>query len=148
MLIFEDASLKKAMTLAAFGAFVHSGQACVCGSRIFAQRSVYERVVEGMATIANAMKIGAPKEEGTMSGPLISQKQLSRVLGYLDQGKSDGAEFVTGGHRLDRKGYFIHPTVVTNRRPRPEQAVPGGDLRARRHDPAVRRRGRSRRAGQ
>jgi phenylacetaldehyde dehydrogenase len=114
VLIFEDASVKKALTLAAFGAFVHSGQACVCGSRIFAHRSVYERVVDGMATIANAMKMGGPKEDGTMSGPLISQKQLNRVLGYLDQGKSDGAELVTGGHRLDRKGYFVHPTVVTN----------------------------------
>jgi phenylacetaldehyde dehydrogenase len=114
VLIFDDASVKKALTLAAFGAFVHSGQACVCGSRIFAQRGVYERVVEGMATIANAMKMGAPKEEGTMSGPLISQKQLNRVLGYLEQGKSDGVEIVTGGHRLDRKGYFVHPTVVTN----------------------------------
>ena len=114
VLIFDDASVKKALTLAAFGAFVHSGQACVCGSRIFAQRGVYDRVVEGMATIANAMKMGGPKEEGTMSGPLISQKQLNRVLGYLEQGKSDGAELVTGGHRLDRKGYFVHPTVVTN----------------------------------
>jgi phenylacetaldehyde dehydrogenase len=114
VLIFDDASVKKALTLAAFGAFVHSGQACVCGSRIFAQRGVYDRVVEGMATIANAMKMGGPKEEGTMSGPLISQKQLTRVLGYLEQGKSDGAELVTGGHRLDRKGYFVHPTVVTN----------------------------------
>jgi phenylacetaldehyde dehydrogenase len=114
VLIFEDASVKKAVTLAAFGAFVHSGQACVCGSRIFAHRSVYDRVVEGMATIANAMKMGGPREEGTMSGPLISQKQLKRVLGYLEQGKSDGAELVTGGHRLDRKGYFVHPTVVTN----------------------------------
>ena len=114
VLIFDDASVKKALTLAAFGAFVHSGQACVCGSRIFAQHGVYDRVVEGMATIANAMKMGGPKEEGTMSGPLISQKQLTRVLGYLEQGKSDGAELVTGGHRLDRKGYFVHPTVVTN----------------------------------
>jgi len=58
--------------------------------------------------------MGGPKEEGTMSGPLISQKQLNRVLGYLEQGKSDGAEIVTGGHRLDRTGYFVHPTVVTN----------------------------------
>jgi phenylacetaldehyde dehydrogenase len=114
VLIFDDSSVKKALTLAAFGAFVHSGQACVCGSRIFAQRGVYDRVVEGMATIANAMKMGGPKEEGTMSGPLISQKQLKRVLSYLEQGKSDGAEIVTGGHRLDRKGYFVHPTVVTN----------------------------------
>jgi phenylacetaldehyde dehydrogenase len=114
VLIFDDAKLKKAIPSSAFGTFVHSGQACVCGSRILVQRGVYDQVVEGMATIANAMKMGAPKEEGTMSGPLISQKQLTRVLGYLEQGKSDGAEIVAGGHRLDRKGYFVHPTIVTN----------------------------------
>jgi aldehyde dehydrogenase (NAD+) len=114
VLIFDDAKLKKAIPLSAFGTFVHSGQACVCGSRILVQRSVYDQVVEGMAMVANAMKMGGPDEEGTMSGPLISQKQLNRVLGYLEQGKSDGAEIVTGGHRLDRKGYFVHPTVVTN----------------------------------
>jgi phenylacetaldehyde dehydrogenase len=114
VLIFDDAKLKKAIPLSAFGTFVHSGQACVCGSRILVQRGVYDQVVEGMAMVANAMKMGGPKEEGTMSGPLISQKQLKRVLGYLEQGKSDGAEIVTGGHRLDRKGYFVHPTVVTN----------------------------------
>ena len=114
VLIFDDAKLKKAIPMSAFGTFVHSGQACVCGSRILVQRGVYDQVVEGMAMVANAMKMGGPKEEGTMSGPLISQKQLTRVLGYLEQGKSDGAEIVTGGHRLDRKGYFVHPTVVTN----------------------------------
>lgn len=114
VLIFDDAKLKKAIPMSAFGTFVHSGQACVCGSRILVQRGVYDQVVEGMAMVANAMKMGGPKEEGTMSGPLISQKQLDRVLGYLEQGRSDGAEIVTGGHRLNRKGYFVHPTVVTN----------------------------------
>ncbi|OBH77693.1 betaine-aldehyde dehydrogenase [Mycobacterium mantenii] len=114
VLIFDDAKLKKAIPMSAFGTFVHSGQACVCGSRILVQRGVYDQVVEGMAMVANAMKMGGPKEEGTMSGPLISQKQLDRVLGYLEQGRSDGAEIVTGGYRLDRKGYFVHPTVVTN----------------------------------
>ena len=114
VLIFDDAKLKKAITMAAFGAFVHSGQACVCGSRIFAQRGVYQQVVEGVAAIADNMKLGGPKEDGAMSGPLISQKQLTRVLGYLEQGRSEGVELVTGGYRLDRKGYFVHPTVVTN----------------------------------
>ncbi|CAJ1509176.1 aldehyde dehydrogenase family protein [[Mycobacterium] holstebronense] len=114
VMIFDDADLDMAITMAAFGTFVHSGQACVCGSRVFVQRGVYERVVEGLANMANMMKLGGPKEEGAMAGPLISQKQLTRVLGYLEQGKADGNEFVTGGHRLDRKGYFVHPTVVTN----------------------------------
>src|SRR5882724_2950897 len=114
VVIFDDADLNAAIPMASFGTFVHSGQACVCGSRIFAQRGVYEQVVEGLANMANAMKLGGPTEEGSMIGPLISQKQLSRVLGYLDQGKSDGVDVVTGGHRLDRKGYFVHPTVLTN----------------------------------
>ena len=114
VLIFDDANLDLAIPMASFGTFIHSGQACVCGSRIFAQRGVYERVVEGIANMANVMQLGGPSDEGAMVGPLISQKQLTRVLGYLDQGKSDGAELVTGGHRLDRKGYFVHPTVVTN----------------------------------
>ncbi len=114
VLIYGDADLDKAIFMAAMGIFVHSGQGCVCGSRIFVERGVYDQVVEGIAGVANMMKLGGPKEEGCMSGPLISAKQLTRVMGFLDEGKRDGVEVVTGGHRLDRKGYFVHPTVLTN----------------------------------
>ncbi|MUL68087.1 betaine-aldehyde dehydrogenase [Mycobacterium sp. CBMA 234] len=114
VLIFDDADLDKAIFGAAMGIFIHSGQGCVCGSRIFVQRGVYDKVVEGIAGVANFMKYGGPDEEGVMSGPLISAKQLSRVLGFIDEGKNDGVEIVTGGYRLDRKGYFVHPTVLTN----------------------------------
>ncbi|MEV5651281.1 aldehyde dehydrogenase family protein [Nocardia sp. NPDC052254] len=113
VLIYDDADLNMAIMMAAMGIFVHSGQGCVCGSRIFVQRSVYEQVVEGIAAIANSFKLGGPSE-GAGSGPLISQKQLTRVLGYIDEGKKAGVEVVTGGHRLDRKGYFVHPTVLTD----------------------------------
>lgn len=114
VLIYDDADLDTAIMMASVGIFVHSGQGCVCGSRIFVQRSVYDRVVEGIATFANNFKLGGPKEEGSMSGPLISHKQLTRVMGFIEEGKSEGVEVVTGGHRLDRKGYFVHPTVLTN----------------------------------
>ncbi|MGO8767226.1 MAG: aldehyde dehydrogenase family protein [Mycobacterium sp.] len=114
VLIYDDADLDRAIMMAAMGIFVHSGQGCVCGSRIFVQRGVYDRVVEGIAMIADNLKLGGPQEEGSMIGPLISQKQLTRVMGFIDEGKSDGVEVVTGGHRLDRKGYFVHPTVLTN----------------------------------
>lgn len=114
VLIFDDADLNKAIMMASLGIFVHSGQGCVCGSRIFAQRGVYDQVVEGIAGMANTFKLGAPCEEGCVSGPLISQKQLTRVMGFIEEGKRDGVEVVTGGHRLDRKGYFVHPTVLTN----------------------------------
>jgi phenylacetaldehyde dehydrogenase len=114
VLIFDDADLEIAIMSAGFGTFVHSGQACICGSRIFAQRGVYDQVVEGIANIANGLRLGGPKEDGSMIGPLISAKQLGRVMGFLDEGRSDGVSIVTGGHRLDRKGFFVHPTVVTN----------------------------------
>jgi aldehyde dehydrogenase (NAD+) len=114
VLIFDDADLDKAIFGAAMGIFVHSGQGCVCGSRIFVQRGVYDQVVQGIAGVANFMKYGGPEEEGVMSGPLISEKQLNRVMGFIDEGRSEGVEVVTGGHRLDRKGYFVHPTVLTN----------------------------------
>ncbi len=114
VLIYDDADLNMAIMMAAMGIFVHSGQGCVCGSRIFVQRSVYEQVVEGITTIANSLKLGGPKEEGANISPLISQKQLTRVMGFIDEGKRDGVEVVTGGYRLDRAGYFVHPTVLTN----------------------------------
>jgi acyl-CoA reductase-like NAD-dependent aldehyde dehydrogenase len=114
VLIYDDADLKKAIFMAAMGIFIHSGQGCVCGSRIFVQRGVYDQVVDGIADVANTMKLGGPDEEGCMSGPLISAKQLSRVMGFIDEGRSEGVEVVTGGYRLDRKGYFVHPTVLSN----------------------------------
>src|SRR6202011_2554924 len=69
------------------------------------------------AAMANTFKLGAPSEEGCVSGPLISQKQLTRVMGFIEEGKSDGVEVVTGGYRPDRKGYIVHPTVLTNLEP-------------------------------
>src|SRR6201992_1002873 len=114
VLIFDDADMDKALLMASLGIFVHSGQGCVCGSRIFAQRGVYDLVVEGISMMANTFKLGAPTEEGCVSGPLISQKQLTRVMGFIDEGKRDGVEVVTVGYRRDRRGYFVHPTVLTN----------------------------------
>lgn len=112
VLIYDDADLDAAIAMAAMGIFVHSGQGCVCGSRIFVQRAIYERVVDGIAAIANSLRLGGPQDTDAHIGPLISAKQLTRVMGYIDEGVRDGAEVVTGGQRLDRPGYFVHPTVL------------------------------------
>jgi phenylacetaldehyde dehydrogenase len=112
VLIYDDADLSKAIPAAAMGIFIHSGQACVAGSRVFVQRGVYEQVVEGMATLARKIRLGGPNEGKVHSGPIISERQLHRVLGYIDDGTREGAEVVVGGHRLDRTGYFVHPTVL------------------------------------
>ena len=112
VLIYDDADLDRAIPAAAMGIFIHSGQACVAGSRVFVQRGVYERVVEGIATLAGKIRLGGPNEGKVHSGPIISERQLNRVMGYIDEGKREGAEVVIGGHRLDRTGYFVHPTVL------------------------------------
>jgi aldehyde dehydrogenase (NAD+) len=113
VLIYDDADLQSAIPAAAMGIFIHSGQACVAGSRVFVQRGVYDQVVEGIATLAGKLRYGGPTEDNRAhSGPLISERQLHRVMGYIDEGKQEGAEVVIGGHRLDRKGWFVHPTVL------------------------------------
>jgi aldehyde dehydrogenase (NAD+) len=118
VLIYDDADLSQAIPGAALGIFINSGQGCVCGSRVFVQRGVYDQVVEGMAQAAKALRLGGPDDgDQITTGPLVSQKQLNRVLGFIDEGKRDGVEVVTGGGRLDRKGYFVEPTVLTNVRP-------------------------------
>ncbi|MGV0699464.1 aldehyde dehydrogenase family protein [Mycolicibacter sinensis] len=114
VLIYDDADLDTAITMAAMGIFIHSGQGCICGSRIFVQRGVYDQVVDGIAMVANNLQLGGPRDEGAMIGPLISEKQLNRVMGFIDEGKRDHVDVITGGHRLDRRGYFVHPTVLAN----------------------------------
>lgn len=114
VLIFDDADLRRTIVSAAMGIFSGSGQGCVCGSRVFAQRGVFDQVVAGIAAVADQLQLGGPTDEGAQLGPLISQKQLTRVMGFIDEGRAEGVEIVTGGERLDRKGWFVKPTVVAN----------------------------------
>jgi acyl-CoA reductase-like NAD-dependent aldehyde dehydrogenase len=117
VLIFKDADLPKAIAGAALGIFINSGQGCVCGSRVYVERPVYQQVVEGIAKAAKTLRLGGPDDANVDIGPLISRKQLDRVMGFLDEGRRDGVEVVTGGRRLDRRGYFVEPTVLTGVRP-------------------------------
>ncbi|WP_200844935.1 MULTISPECIES: aldehyde dehydrogenase [unclassified Novosphingobium] len=113
VLIYDDADMSRAIPGAALGAFINSGQGCVCGSRVYAQRKSYDRVVEGLSKAAQALRLGGPDDQNVDIGPLISGRQMERVLGFIEEGRRDGVEIVTGGHRLDRKGYFVAPTLLT-----------------------------------
>ncbi len=113
VLIYNDADMPKAIAGAALGIFINSGQGCVCGSRVYVQRGVYQQVLDGLAQAAKALRLGGPQDANVDIGPLISRKQLDRVMGFIDEGRREGAEIVTGGARLDRRGYFVKPTVLT-----------------------------------
>ena len=81
MLIFDDADVDNAIFRAALGIFVHSGQGCVCGSRVFAQRGVYDKVVEGLANLANPLPLGGP-DDGPLFTALFTLAALLPVALY------------------------------------------------------------------
>ncbi|KJK21545.1 betaine-aldehyde dehydrogenase [Burkholderiaceae bacterium 16] len=113
-LIFADANVDAAVRAAASGIFFNAGQVCSAGSRILAQREVYDEVVEKLATRAASIRVGDPAAPETTMGPLVSSAQMKTVLDYVEIGKREGAIAVTGGERVGGKGYFVQPTVFAN----------------------------------
>jgi phenylacetaldehyde dehydrogenase len=111
-IIVADADLEKAIPAAAASIFFNAGQVCTAGSRLFVHKSVFDRVVEGISERASKLKIGPGTEPENELGPIISATQLDKVLSYCDSA-SKQARIVRGGRRLDRKGYFVEPTIVT-----------------------------------
>lgn len=117
-IIFKDAAdLESAISGAANAIFFNHGQCCCAGSRLFVERDVFDDVVAGIAAQAKRIKLGSGLDESTEMGPLVSQEQLRRVTRYMDQGKQDGACYLTGGQRSGQRGYFVQPTVVTDTKP-------------------------------
>jgi phenylacetaldehyde dehydrogenase len=121
ILIFEDALLDSAIPAAAAGIFTNAGQVCIAGSRLYAHKKVFDRVVSGVTDIAKSMRIGSGMDPNTQIGPLISNKQLVRVMGMIDIGVEQGAEVVAGGRRHGSAGYFVEPTVMVN--PGPDSRI-------------------------
>jgi acyl-CoA reductase-like NAD-dependent aldehyde dehydrogenase len=114
LLLFNDADLTKAISGAAIGLFANSGQNCCCTSRMYVQRGVYERVVDGLATFAKSLRMGGSEDVGADLGPLISAKQRDRVISIVEDGRRGGATIVAGGKPLDRPGFFVAPTIITD----------------------------------
>jgi acyl-CoA reductase-like NAD-dependent aldehyde dehydrogenase len=113
VMIFADADLAKAIPAAAMGIFGNAGQVCAAGSRLFVHEKVYDQVVEGVQGMARALKVGPGLSPDTQMGPLVSQEQLSRVLGYVESGAGEGATVSVGGAQIEGQGYFVQPTVLT-----------------------------------
>jgi phenylacetaldehyde dehydrogenase len=114
--VYKDADLDAAIPGAASAIFFNHGQCCCAGSRLYIEKPVFDRVVEGVADHARKINVGSGLDPQTEMGPLVSQDQLSRVCGYLEAGFTEGAKALVGGHRKGDKGYFVEPTVLVNTR--------------------------------
>jgi acyl-CoA reductase-like NAD-dependent aldehyde dehydrogenase len=118
VLVFDDYDVDQAVNYAAFSAFIGAGQTCVCGSRHIVQAAVYDEFVEKLAQKAASIRIGDPFDPATQLGPVISERQLARVLSYSQIGRGEGARNVAGGKRASvpgmENGYFVEPTVFAD----------------------------------
>jgi hypothetical protein len=116
-IILPDADLDLAIAGAANAIFFNHGQCCCAGSRLYAHKSVYDRVVAGVSEIAGKIKVGPGLDPATEMGPLVSDEQFSRVTGYIEAGRTEGAKIAVGGSRVGNLGYFVAPTVMENTTP-------------------------------
>src|SRR4051794_32293514 len=112
-IILPDADLDAAVKGAFQAIYFNTGQACNAGSRLFVQKDQFDRVVEGLAQAAGQAKLGPGLDPSTQLGPVVSSEQEERVRGYIEKGKSEGAELVAGGNGGNGEGYFINPPVFT-----------------------------------
>lgn len=115
--ILKDADLETAIPAAASAVFFNQGEVCCAGTRLFADASIFDRVVEGVAEIAKNIKVAPGLEPGSEMGPLVSDEQLARVCSYLESGVSEGAKTLAGGKRIGEAGYFVEPTVLVDTNP-------------------------------
>src|SRR5579875_379334 len=113
-IVFSDTDLDVAIQGASFAIFFNHGQCCSAGSRLYVEKKAFDRVVEGVAEQAKKIKVGPGFDPGTQMGPLVSDEQLQRVMGYLESGVSSGARPLSGGHRHGEQGYFVEPTVLVD----------------------------------
>ncbi|MBI3759805.1 MAG: aldehyde dehydrogenase family protein [Deltaproteobacteria bacterium] len=116
MVVFPDADMAQVVPGVAGAIFFNQGEVCSAGSRLYAHRRVFDRVVEGVAGIASKIRLGASLDPATEMGPLVSGEQRDRVMGYIEKGRAEGATVVTGGHAPNGAGYFVQPTVLAGTR--------------------------------
>ncbi|MGF1470224.1 MAG: aldehyde dehydrogenase [Rubrobacteraceae bacterium] len=116
-IVFEDADLEAATNGVVAGIFAATGQTCIAGSRLVVHRAVHDEIVERLAEKARSIKLGDPLDLATEMGPVAFEEQLEKVLGYVELGREEGAELVSGGGRPEdeelKDGYFVEPTILT-----------------------------------
>ena len=115
-IIFADADMDKAIKTTVNSSFMNQGEICLCGSRVFVERSAYEMVKSALVAEVSKMKVGDPLHAETRVGAIVSKPHYEKVLGYIELAKSEGATVLCGGGALHpegfEEGYYIAPTIL------------------------------------
>ena len=117
-IVFDDAQMDKAIEGAQIGILFNQGQVCCAGSRIFVQEGIYDEFVAKLTEAFQKVKVGNPMDMSTQMGSQINERQLEKILKYVEIGKEEGAVVLTGGKRAVvpglEKGAFMEPTLLAN----------------------------------
>ncbi|GAB3536777.1 aldehyde dehydrogenase [Pontibacter brevis] len=116
-IIFADCDFNNALHTSIHSSFANQGQICLCGSRIFIERPLYEKFRNAFVEKVKALTVGDPLEDGTKQGAVVSEQHLQKVLSYIELAKQEGGTILTGGHQVQvagrcAKGWFVAPTVI------------------------------------
>lgn len=115
LIVFDDADIEDAVGGAMLGNFYSSGQVCSNGTRVFVQKGIKEQFFARLKERTQAIRLGDPLDEATQMGPLVSEAQLEKVLGYVRKGQNEGARLITGGGRGPfNSGFYLEPTVFAD----------------------------------
>ncbi|WP_108837094.1 betaine-aldehyde dehydrogenase [Tateyamaria sp. Alg231-49] len=114
IIVFDDADVENAVSGAILGNFYSSGQVCSNGTRVFVQKGIKEAFLTRLAERLKDAVIGDPQDPATSFGPMVSERQLGIVEGYIAKGKEEGARLVYGGARLAQDGFYIEPCVFAD----------------------------------
>ena len=114
VLVLPDIDIAKAGAGAARSIFANAGQVCIAGSRLYAHRDIFDRLLEAVAENAGKLKVGPSLAPDTSMGPLVSTEQRERVMNYIDQGRKAGASVLRGGDAPGGDGYFVNPTILVD----------------------------------
>jgi len=115
-IIFADCDYEKALKTSVSSSFANQGQICLCGSRIYVERSIYDKFKADFVEKTKAMKVGPPDQADTKQGALVSKAHYEKVLNHIEIAKSEGGNILTGGEAVfpagHEKGWYIAPTII------------------------------------
>jgi len=115
-IIFADCNYPEMLKNTVRSSFANQGQICLCGSRIYIERSIYDQFKKDFVKVTEKQKVGHPLEEDTKFGAIVSKPHYEKILSYIDIAKAEGGQILTGGHSIHPEGHedgwYIAPTII------------------------------------
>ena len=115
--VFADCDFEEALATTVRSSFSNQGQICLCGSRVFVEKPIYEKFKSALVEKTRALRVGDPLESTSQQGALVSQSHMEKVLSYIELAKQEGGKILIGGQRVKlegrcSKGWFVEPTII------------------------------------